>query len=80
VDPTNPTLSASLPVGVRESIQRVDEDLAVVEASAQALIDLVHHDGVVPPALTSFLKSKHALLGHLRRDFGTVPERMGGTG
>lgn len=68
----------SLPVGIQESLQRVDEGLAASEGDVQSLFDLLHHDGEVAPAVTSFLKRKQGQLGYLREDFRGISERLGG--
>jgi hypothetical protein len=68
----------SLPVGIQESLQRLDEDLAASEATMQGLFDLLHHDGQVPKAATVFLQRKMGLLGHLREDLEGMPERIEG--
>jgi hypothetical protein len=72
------TSTAKPPVGAREGLQRIDEDLAGAEKSVQALIDLVVHDGRADDRVLSILERKKALLGHLRDFFGTVPEKLGG--
>jgi hypothetical protein len=69
---------ANLPVGIRESLQRLDDGLAASEADLRGLFDLLHHDGQVPQAATVFLQRKMGLLGHLREDLQGMPNRIAG--
>ena len=70
--------AARLPVGIQDSVERLDEGLAASEADLQSLFDLLHHDGTVPESVTIFLKRKMGLLGHLREDLQGIPDRIEG--
>jgi hypothetical protein len=70
----------SLPVGVQESLQRLDQGIAESEADLQSLFDLLHEHsaGEEIPGVTVFIQRKKGLLGHLRGDLLDLSERIEG--
>lgn len=68
----------SLPVGLDESLQRVDRGIAASEADLQGLYDLLVHDGEIPEAAIVRVKRKQGALGHLREDLRGLPELIEG--
>lgn len=70
----------SLPIGVQEGIDRLDERLAEGEADMRSLADLLHEhsQGEEIPNVSVFLQRKLGLLGHLRQDLRELPDRIEG--
>jgi hypothetical protein len=68
----------SLPVGIEESLRRVDEGLAASESDLQGLSDLIDHSTGIPPSVSVLVQRKRSALGFLRQDLQGIPERLGG--
>lgn len=66
----------ALPVGLPESLHRVDEDLARSEASVKGLLDLLRADGTAPESVTILVQRKESVLGHIREDLREIPDRF----